>query len=853
MTIVYTPVRLAALLAGASLSATAAMAQAPATQAAAETGGAFEEIIVTAQKRGENLQRAPLAISAISAQKADLIGITEVRDISGLAPNVSISQGTTNATAAVVTIRGIPTAADETQGYDSPIGLYLDGVYLARSSAASFEVAEIERIEVLRGPQGTLFGRNTTGGAINFITKQPDDEFGLKVRAGYGNYNQWTGRAILNTGKMGDTLSATLSYLHKQRDGVVDNLLQPKKSQDPGGNNTDAFRIAVKFEPSDSITITNIFDYTVIDGVPHANQLAGVGAGVFRPNVTLDGGSIAQVQPANVAGYLGQASTTALEPGCGKPVQRARLDSICLEGARSSRDKLWGNLLRVEVDVGPVKLRSSTSYREWDNNIQGSDLDGLGTVRGAAFTNASLLNGMPASLLQFVVPPGAAGIVAGLPVPTTTQPLFQAKNLRSQQQFSQELEIISNYDSDFQWVIGGFYFHEEGSESNEQSFGFILDTNQIFLANFGALGPGFAAANPARFRNFSTPSSTLAYKADADSFAVYGQGSWRPGGAEAPFGVTLGLRYTWDKKGFDRSQNGATPFTASVDLGLNRQRTDFGKPTGHVTVDYRATDDVNLYGRIARGYRSGGFNARQTTNAAANLGLIPFNEETIWSYELGAKTELFDRLRLNAAVFYNEYSDLQATIPIPGGATFGTQVTNAGKINYTGVELEGQLAITENLSVDGSFGYVHKDVKNFPGADITGVIRNIASVITPGNSPDYTANLAGNLVFPLGDTARLTARVGWSYVSSQFFFANPLTAPFNEDIKADPRSLFDAQLRIDNIQFGGVGKGMAVTLWGKNITNSEYIARGIDFGQIGYGSVIYGDPATYGITVDFEF
>ena len=106
-----------------------------------------------------------------------------VEDISALAPNVSISGGTTNATAAVITIRGIPTAADETQGYDSPIGMYLDGVYLARSSAASFEVAEIERIEVLRGPQGTLFGRNTTGGAVNFITKLPDDDFGLQVRA----------------------------------------------------------------------------------------------------------------------------------------------------------------------------------------------------------------------------------------------------------------------------------------------------------------------------------------------------------------------------------------------------------------------------------------------------------------------------------------------------------------------------------------------------------------------------------------------------------------------------------------------------------------------------------------------
>lgn len=839
-----------ALLAGTSLNAQPALAQG-AAEAAAAPGGGLDEIVVTAQRRTENLQRTPISITAFSARQIDLQGISEVRDISGLAPNVSILQGTTNATSAVVTIRGIPTAADETQGFDSPIGLYLDGVYLARSSAASFEVADIERIEVLRGPQGTLFGRNTTGGAINFITQLPSDDFGIKLRGGFGNYDQRTGRIVLNTGTIGGVARATLSYLHKQRSGVVDNLLEPRDSQDPGGNNTDAFRFAITLAPSDNIKITNIFDYTVIDGVPHANQLAAVGNGTFRPNVTIDGGSIAQVQPANVAGYLAQS--TALEPGCGKPVQRGRIDPICLEGARSSRDELWGNLFRVEADFGGVKLRSSTSYRQWKNNIQGSDLDGLGTIRGAAFTQASLLNSMPASLLQFVLPPAAVGPVSSAPVPTTTQPLFQARNRRDQEQFSQEIELISDTDSNLQWVLGAFYFHESGSEVNDQSFGFILDTNQIFLANFGALGPSFVAANPARFRNFATPSSTLAYKAKGDSYAVYGQGSYRPGGAEGAFGVTLGLRYTWDEKTFERSQNGATPFTTPADIALNSQKASFGKPTGHLTVDYRAGDDINLYGRVARGYRSGGFNARQTTNAAANLALLPFGEETIWSYEIGAKTELFDRLRLNVAAFYNSYSDLQVTVPIPGGATFGTQVANAGKINYAGFEIEGRFAVTDNFSVDGSFGYVHKDVKNFPAVDTTGVTRNIASVIIPGISPDYTANLGANLTVPLDNDVRLIGRVGWNYVSEQVFFANPLTAPFNEAIRAGARGLWDAQLRIDGLKPGGFSNGIAVTLWAKNFTNKEYIARGIDFGQIGYGSVIYGDPATYGLTVDIGF
>lgn len=184
--------------------------------------------------------------------------------------------------------------------------------------------------------------------------------------------------------------------------------------------------------------------------------------------------------------------------------------------------------------------------------------------------------------------------------------------------------------------------------------------------------------------------------------------------------------------------------------------------------------------------------------------------------------------------------------------SFGTQVINAGKTIYTGAEVEARLAITDQFTADGSFGYVHKNVKQFPGADVTGAIRNIADVITPGYSPDYTANAGLAYVTTLGSgSTRLTARGGWSYVSSQVQFNNPLTAPFQDATSSGSRGLFDAQLKLDRIALGG--SDLSVMVWGKNLTNKKYVSRAVDFGQLGFGSTIYGEPRTYGITAEIEF
>ena len=192
-------------------------------------------------------------------------------------------------------------------------------------------------------------------------------------------------------------------------------------------------------------------------------------------------------------------------------------------------------------------------------------------------------------------------------------------------------------------------------------------------------------------------------------------------------------------------------------------------------------------------------------------------------------------------------------IPITGGGSFGTQVINAGKTNFTGFVAEAVVEVTDTVMLDGAFGYVKVDVKQLPSADVTGTLRNIASVITPGLAPDTTISLGASYSNSIGSgDATMTARVGWTYVSEQTLFPNPLTAPFQKETSSKARSLFNAQLRFNDLSIGN-GPKFSVQLWGKNITNEKYVSRSVDFGQLGFATAIWGDPATYGIDVEFTF
>lgn len=837
-----------ALLASVSAAFTASPAYAQ------TSGVSLDEIVVTAQKREESLQEITLAVSAISADKIESLNIEGAQDISGLAPNVTIVGGTTSLGASVISIRGIPSPATETFGLDTANGFYIDGVYIARSAATGLDVLDVERVEILRGPQGTLFGRNTTGGAINFVSKRPSDQFGLKGEIGAGNFDAFNGRILINTGNIGREgeiagLKTSFSYSHSQRDGVVDNLLE-SDSNDPGARNTDALRFATTLDFDDTTSLSYIGDWSRVEGRAQAFQLIAAADGTPRPPLDVNGQLVAQTQQAPVQQIL--AAGSFAQPECaalGAP-QRSRRDTICLDADDDGRETTFGHNVTFEKDFGHVRLKSITAYREWESIVRSSDLSGLGTLEVPQFTADTLLNGGPEALLPFVgVPAAFAPFVANAPVPTTTQSLFDTSNDREHNQFSQEVEVAGDTDT-LDWVVGGFYFTEEGGERNLQNSGFALDTNNIFLGNFGPIGPAFAAANPEQFRLVVT-NGILEYQAEAESYALYGQFTYHPGGRDSRLNLTAGARYTWDEKSLKKIQDGTAPF-AETQVGERK----FNKLTWNLAAGYDLTDNINLYGRAATGYRSGGFNANDRPPAGSN-DLPSFEEETLTSYEVGFKSELFDnRVRFNAAAYRNVYDDLAVVIPVSNAAigTFGSRLANAGRVNYTGFELEGQALINSNLSIDGTLGYVDVDFDELlAGTPVNGTQAvDIASIAVAQYTSPLTANIAVNWEQSLNwKDSVFRARVGYTHEDGKYSFISSTAAPFNEQLLGDDVDIIDAQIGIYEINNGG--STAFVQLWGRNLTNSGDLVRGVDFGQLGYAGGYFADPRTYGVRIGFEY
>lgn len=837
----------------AAVSALAAAIVLPAQAQAPTQSGALEEVIVTAEKRTESLQEVPIAITAFDQKEIGQRGISNIADLLGQIPSVGGftapgSRGNTS-----LSIRGVSGGSPSNLSLDPAVGIYMDGVYLGKMTGVSTDVAELERIEVLRGPQGTLYGRNSTGGAVNYITRKPSGEFGVRAIGSAGNHDYYGAQLNLDTPSIGQVgvgagkLAANFGVQTRDRDGFYENTTN---GDDFNDLDRQAWRVGLAWDITENLRADYAYDGSQLDEVNNLDAVVGINplgaAGTNR--IAALQGTLAQAQ--------GWAATPGTDPRIGQrwipSLQKTiadyqgsigagegRRNSAGIDVTPRSTSDTDGHGLTLAWDKDDITFKSITGYRSNKTKARGDidSIDSRNDANGAAAWNdlAHLTLG------QIYGATGGKDLgIPQIPLDAFWNTIdaqggalhFSQDSVSDYDQFSQELQMIGSTDT--LEYVGGLYYFDDTAKYERTS------TALVPLAPIGE----------------------TRYKMTTEAWAAYGQTTWTPGWLEDRLSFTAGLRYTEEDKDINWNNGEAigalTPPTPAKEASNDKS---FDNVSGSFTVAYQATEEVNTYFRYGNGYRSGGFNGESFDSA-------PFEEETMDQYELGVKSELWDsRLRVNAAVYTYTYDDLQVSLieSLPDG-TPTTYVTNAGKAERWGSELEVLVAPIDDLVIGVAYAYIHGDFDEFP--DVCGTLDPTNCLIgkdfaVRGGSPDNQFNVYADYVFARTSLGEVTGYVNLNWQDEWFASAanpalvavsrnGPTVPVLYDNPEMDARTVVDARLSLENVE---VGDGaMRFTLWGKNLTDEDYSTYGINFGNdIGLLTQNYGDPRTFGIEVAYEY
>lgn len=715
---------------------------------AAPVRGALEEVVVTARKREENLQTAPVSVAAFTAAALQRQGIDTLVDLGSRVPNLSMISGQGGGgTQTQVSIRGVG-QSDFILTSDQSVGVYVDGVYFPRSMGAALDLVDIERIEVLRGPQGTLFGRNTTAGAIQIISAPPEDAFLAKAELTAGSFNRLDFKGSLNM-PLGERVASRISLASLNQDGYGTRLFDKTDGAD-----TDvlAGRAAFRAELTDSLQADLILDYSRKRGYAGLERLVNI-----------------DPTDPNLAFYNSFLASQGLPPADARFITSDVHDTWA--GSRNQDDnEMGGASLTFDWSGATLHFKSITAWRSLQVH-SGYDFDG------------------------------------------TPYPLAeQALNL-DQEQISQEFQLSGDaLGGRLQWLTGLFYFGEDAQDRQDIPF------YQPVIAT----GGGSFVRVPGGF------SFTSFISQETNSYAAYGQGTYR---FTDKWSVTAGLRYTDEEKILDSSLTGAflrPPGTVSDSWSDLSPRLGF---------EYRISDRAMTYVSASRGFRSGGFNGRNTSPNPPQS----FDPETIWAYELGLKTETDDRrLRFNSALFYYDYSDFQGlTLDSFSGITI--TVGNIAKVEMYGAEFDVAARPTESLQLSLAAGYTHHDIAEVAaGAQIT--IRPDTRLI---NAPEWTATAAIDYTLAAGKTGDIDLHLDYGWKSEIEFFL-----PNYPDEGQSAYGVLNAR-----VGFAPAGRSWRVEVFGDNLTDEEYRMFAENGKALGVPATtaIYARPREWGARFRIEF
>ena len=717
----------------------------------------IEVIEVTARKRTENVKDVPISVSALTPNKLEVLGSSgmDVRALSARVPSLLI-ESSFGRTFPRFYIRGLGNTDFDLLA-SQPVSLIYDDVVLENALTKGMPMFDLERVEVLRGPQGTLFGRNTTAGIIKVQSKKPTQDFDASVSASYGSFNSTDLRLAVGGG-LTDTLSGRVAILKQDRADWIDNEAPGFEQKDQlGGYGETAGRIQLLWEPSDEFSA--LFNYHFRD--------AEADARIFRANI--------------------------IKPGTNDLIDDFDR-GVVFQDAASRNDQtidMKGSSLKLEYDFGDYTLTSVTGY-------ESAEMFSVGDIDGGYGASFLVPEGSTPAETEAIMGPGF------IPFPSET-----GARMPDHSQVTQEVRFSSNELGKLDYQVGFFYFNED------------LTINNL---SFNTLGGG--AQNGIAVQNMETT-----------AWAVFGSVDVE---ISDKLNLNAGIRYSNDERKWDgtlvQSPFGAPSFSESASV-------DDSQISGDISVNYRMTDETNVYARLAKGYRSPSIQGRSLLFSESHTTA---ESELVTSIESGFKSVLLENTaRIDGSVFYYVVDDQQLTAV--GGTGNVARLLNADKAVGYGFELDSEFWATEDLVFGASLSYNHTELQDSNisvagcggGCTITDPLNSDGRVIIDGNSlpqsPDWISNLSARWTKEIGD-GELYVYTDWSYRSEVSFFLYE-----SEEFMGD--AIMEGGLRV-GYEWSTDGAEYEVAAYGRNILDEEKLTGAIDFNNLtGYTN----EPRFFGV------
>ncbi len=783
------------LLASAAMLTSLApgMAQAQEAAAAASEPG-LEEITVTARRREESIQSAPLSVSAFGTAALAERNVQSASDITSFVPNVQFDSAASESgggASSQISIRGIG-QTDYVLTVEPAVGIYLDGVYIGKSMGSLLDAVDVDRLEVLRGPQGTLFGKNTIGGAIQLISKRPTDTFEGYGELTTGRYGRFDAKGALS-GPLSETVRARLSGAYQSRGGFVKRVTET--GQDTGDRQGNVDRLSGRLAVEADLT---------------SNLLA---------TLSVDGTRIREQSPGQILVKADEGAAFSGAYNAGVP------GGVCLPTAGASRftnpycyNSQW---------VRPVKsLETTNSGPNYaDTDVYGAGLNLEWKLGGATLKSITAWRKVKVDIAQDI----------------TASPHyinFIEQHIRTEQ-FSQEFQLLGDLANDkLHYVLGLYYLHESG----KQLFPVQLTLVQ-FLSGGKIRNDSYAGFGQVTYDLTDQLSITggLRYSDETRRF--------NPGGQ-----IVQGYVSQTDVPGFTNLFAGAVGPAGTPLFPAGWYSRGSKSTTPMISANYKFNRDVMAYASFSKGFKGGGFTMRYFPPVIPAAGTDPNDvvsyagPEKATSYEVGLKSELFDRrLRFNVAAFYTDYKDIQVTYNIdPDGpgpiGNFVPVLANAASAKIKGFEVETSARLTDWLRLDGSLGYIDADYKDFSA-------QALANYPTAGdfkvpNTPKWTWNLGGTATL-FDDDAKGTAlvRVDYAYRSGQY-----------KEFSNDP-TLYQKGFGLLNASatYRLPGDHIELSAGGTNLTNKIYLVSGVSNTGIGYTQATVSRPREWYVRAKYRF